>query len=308
MASDKENWIEPNDYFNGGRIRLRPNEFGKPESKSSGPLSCCRNAHPDIPIMPALLCPDDAKQLSSNDSSDRWFTKPSEEMRRAVVIVNPHGGGGNALAVFEHTAVPVLKQMKIEYTIKLTEKRNDAHQFAVELASKDQCDILIVVGGDGTIFEVVNGVMQKQPEMRPTLVFLPGGTGSNVCRSLGISPATFESSLKSGIIAHLDVGRIKSGQNLEVVKYFMNVLCWGLAADGAAYAENSLMRYAGILRYDLASLLAILEGKKRTSEITIDGQKLDSTTTKVFFSHGESALWKRLESWTLLCHERWHVR
>jgi diacylglycerol kinase family enzyme len=122
--------------------------------------------------------------------------------------------------------------------------------------------------------------MEKPPEKRPLMLFLPAGTGTNVCRSLGISADSFADSLKNATIAYLDVGKVKAGEN--TVKYFLNVVAWGLAADGAFYAEHPWLRFAGGLRYDIASLFAISEGKVRRTELICDGVR-SPVVPKVMF-------------------------
>ena len=47
---------------------------------------------------------------------------------------------------------------------------------------------VVVMGGDGTVHEVVNGLMQLPPEKRPALAIVPVGTGNDFAYSLGVSP------------------------------------------------------------------------------------------------------------------------
>ena len=63
-----------------------------------------------------------------------------------------------------------------------TKKQGDATKYCQEFASK--VDLIIVFGGDGTVFECTNGLAPL--ETRPTLAIIPGGTCNDFSRTLGV--------------------------------------------------------------------------------------------------------------------------
>jgi hypothetical protein len=131
----EEVWINPSDYTKTGRLQIpKSNPRGNP---------CCRKSDPDVPLVPSLIAPTTA------EAKQEWFAKSSREIKRAIAIVNPHGGGKTALNVFEEIAAPVLKDLNIHYEVKLTQKANHGYLLAKEFSDTDHCDVIVPVGGDG---------------------------------------------------------------------------------------------------------------------------------------------------------------
>ena len=111
----------------------------------------------------------------SQHSIERWF-----------VIVNPVSGGGKGLGDFPKIS-HLLRENGIEHDPAFTEHRHHATELAVEAVNRGYRKI-IVVGGDGTLNEVVNGLfIQKQCEPKDILVaVIAVGTGNDWVRTFGI--------------------------------------------------------------------------------------------------------------------------
>ena len=103
---------------------------------------------------------------------------------RAFVIINPTAGGGLALAAIEARLAD-----RLGATVRRTERVGHAEALAAE-ARRSGFDRVVAVGGDGTVGEVVNGLVSCStgtPNMpRPTLGIIPLGTGNDLARALGI--------------------------------------------------------------------------------------------------------------------------
>jgi diacylglycerol kinase family enzyme len=78
-----------------------------------------------------------------------------------------------------------LSQKQIPYQIYETKGYMDAWKIA-ETISADDTSALIAVGGDGTLHEVVNGMMFRRDKRRIPIAFVPNGSGNDTCKSLGI--------------------------------------------------------------------------------------------------------------------------
>jgi diacylglycerol kinase family enzyme len=111
---------------------------------------------------------------------------------RAVLIVNPNATSTTA-------AARDLLAHALESRVKLTVEHTDARGHAIEIAreaARDAVDVVIVHGGDGTVNEVVNGVLGvpgaafRGPV--PAVGVVPGGSANVFARSLGISPDPVE--------------------------------------------------------------------------------------------------------------------
>ena len=103
------------------------------------------------------------------------------KFEKVLLIVNPKAGQGDL-----HTnltkIVPPLATAFPDLHILHTKKQGDATKYCQEFASK--VDLIIVFGGDGTVFECTNGLAPL--ETRPTLAIIPGGTCNDFSRTLGV--------------------------------------------------------------------------------------------------------------------------
>ncbi|SEH90417.1 Diacylglycerol kinase family enzyme [Mycolicibacterium rutilum] len=109
---------------------------------------------------------------------------------RAVLIVNPN-------ATSTTPAGRDLLAHALESRVKLTVTHTDHRGHAIEIAreaARDGIDVLIVHGGDGTVNEVVNGVIEVNGPgaAAPAVGVVPGGSANVFARALGISPDPIE--------------------------------------------------------------------------------------------------------------------
>ncbi len=113
-------------------------------------------------------------------------------------------------------------------------------QHAIELAStavKEKFDYILAAGGDGTLNQVLNGVMlhQQGENILPTIGIIPLGTGNDFAKMCGLKPdATHISSLLTQNNAQpTDIGKLNClGENGETVaKYFINVCSVGMGPE-----------------------------------------------------------------------------
>jgi len=116
-----------------------------------------------------------------------------------------------------------------------TERRKHAIGLALE-ATERGCDYLIAVGGDGTLHEVVNGVMQsnKTASDYPLIGLLPHGSANDFARTAHISQSFEElySLIQTKSAQRIDLGKIKL-PNTGEVRYFINIAGVGLGAEVA---------------------------------------------------------------------------
>lgn len=96
-------------------------------------------------------------------------------------ILNENAGSGKAGKTFA-ALLPYLEQHEIPYTLHKTARKKDAGDLAAQL-EKSGAAAVIVVGGDGTVHEAVNGFSSLQ---NITLGIIPGGTGNDFAAPLGI--------------------------------------------------------------------------------------------------------------------------
>ncbi|NXH17093.1 SPHK1 kinase, partial [Bucco capensis] len=105
---------------------------------------------------------------------------------RALVLLNPQSGAGRALEDFQAVVQPMLAEADIATTVFITERPHHAHE-KVRDEDLSQWDTLVVMAGDGLLYEVVNGLMERldwEDAMKKPLCILPGGSGNALAASI----------------------------------------------------------------------------------------------------------------------------
>lgn len=128
---------------------------------------------------------------------------------------------------------------------------------AVELARQaalDGYELIISAGGDGTIHEIINGLMQVPAEQRPHLGVVPLGSGNDFAYAVGMkkNPAYALRQIFSGTVKEVDVGRMQYGHGR--VEYFDNAL--GIGFDATVTIRS---RRFTVVRGFLIYLIAVLQ-------------------------------------------------
>jgi diacylglycerol kinase (ATP) len=120
-------------------------------------------------------------------------------------------------------------------------------------AAADHADTVVVVGGDGTINEVVNGLLASGCNPMPRIGIIPLGSSNDLSKSLGIPQDLSEAcrTVTSGTVQGVDVGRAGS-------HYFCCASCLGYFAEIAARSLQ-MRRFRGSLRYTIPALAVIKE-------------------------------------------------
>lgn len=174
------------------------------------------------------------------------------------VILNPRAGQGNLR--FRDQVTGTLHSAGIAFD--LLETTRPGH--ATELALAARCNghrLVIAVGGDGTVNEVINGLAQAAAEGETvgTLGLYPIGTGNDFADMVGISRKAnrIVQQIAAGRTRHIDLGRatLKSADQ-EVVRYFGNNVGLGFEAQ-VTLESYKIKRIQGAMRYLLAVFRAL---------------------------------------------------
>jgi YegS/Rv2252/BmrU family lipid kinase len=144
---------------------------------------------------------------------------------RTLVIFNPEAKHGETSKL-----VPVIEQLltNVPHDSVLTEYPGHAQKLAFAAADYD---VIVAVGGDGTVHEVLNGIMRIPSDRRPVLGVLPTGSGNDTRRTLGVPEDLTEAALTlvTGVRKRFDVGLCND-------IYFNNSFAAGLDAKVTAKA------------------------------------------------------------------------
>ena len=133
-------------------------------------------------------------------------------------------------------------------------------------------DGVIAAGGDGTLFEVLNGLYRKESQERVPLGLVPIGTGNAFVRDLGLMPGDWQKGID--IIARnqprrVDVGRV---QTRSETFHFLNIIGMGFAVDAGMTAKK--LKMLGNAAYTLGTLWEIIKLKSYPLHIEIDGKNI----------------------------------
>lgn len=207
-------------------------------------------------------------------------------MTKYRIIANPISGHGNGAKV-----IPVIEQnlraLGVDFSLVRTERVGHAIELA-HAAVLEGVDVVVASGGDGTVNEVLNGLMAANAEGKTAaLGVIPAGRGNDFSYCKGI-PEEIESACK---VLHadgrrsVDIGLIRGGK-VKGERYFGNVL--GVGFDAITTIEVSKMpRWGGFLSFLAAVIKTIfLYYKGPTVKVDYDDKTLTLPTLLVAVMNG----------------------
>ncbi len=189
-------------------------------------------------------------------------------MAKYFMIVNPHGGGKKGPAILEKVK-SVFQEAGAKLDIRETRYAGHARMMANSLDFSDH-DGLCAVGGDGTMHELVNGMLTRKDKKRIPLGLITGGTGNSFMRDLKcLDPMEAARRIIRNERRKLDVAKVDAAG--EII-YGFNIVGWGLPTDINLLADK--MRWLRGQRYNVASVIEVIKNTMRLAKIRIDGQTI----------------------------------
>jgi diacylglycerol kinase (ATP) len=192
------------------------------------------------------------------------------------VIINPVALRGGSLEFWKEISTLLVNQ-GLSFKEWHTTSKNDATNIAQNLI-KDGAASIVVVGGDGTLNEVVNGIMQCGEQAKNvTLAVLPAGTGNDWSRTHRFPKKMNEiaSMFLSGAVIGHDIGVVKPISNRELAsRYFINIA--GLGFDAAV-----------IERVHRARKFKVAKGMVYVKHLILSLLNYQSVNCKLVFDHEE---------------------
>jgi diacylglycerol kinase family enzyme len=193
---------------------------------------------------------------------------------RAVLIVNPNATSTTAAGrdLLAHAL-----ESRVTLTIAHTDSRGHAIDIARD-AARDGIELLIVHGGDGTVNEVVNGVLgecgQTPDPTAPAVGVVPGGSANVFARALGISPDPIEATNQLiDLLTEYRTTRSWRRIGLMDCGERWGVFTAGLGVDGAVVAAVEAQRDKGrtvtASRYVRVAVREVLASARREPTLTL---------------------------------------
>lgn len=200
---------------------------------------------------------------------------------KVLLIFNPNAANGRAKKMLP-TLLNRFEELKIDVKVLKTERQGHGREL-VRQAELKGFDGVIAAGGDGTLFEVINGYYENNSQERIPVGVLPTGTGNAFSRDLDLKATDWERAIDiihSNNIKKIDVGRFSSdGQEY----YFLNILGLGFVSDVSDVAKN--FKIFGNSAYILGVFYQLLFLKTHQLKIEIDGQILERDNVFVEISN-----------------------
>lgn len=185
----------------------------------------------------------------NEDTLDQWYNialhlicgtplnMPLPKRKKALVVINPASGAGNAQTIWIESCEHVFKQAHLSTQLLVTQFVGHATSF-ISSANLAEFEQIVCVGGDGIISEVVNGLMKRKDWKEACgipISAIPAGSGNGVAKSLSSSssspadPVTAAFTAVKGKPHPVDIYTVN--QEGHDTKFGFLSLGWGLISD-----------------------------------------------------------------------------
>jgi YegS/Rv2252/BmrU family lipid kinase len=198
----------------------------------------------------------------------------------ARVILNPYAGRWLAQQR-RGEAESAMRSAGIEFDLQVTEKPGHGQELAARAVEQGFAPI-IAAGGDGTISEIVNGMLQASNQAAPPpLGILPLGTANDLVKNLGLPLDLPEAArtIAAGTTRPLDIGQVSHG-NPPRTRYFDNNSAMGLEPT-VTLIQQRITRLRGTLRYLVATLMSVAQNPSWEVSLAWDGGEYEGLVSLV---------------------------
>lgn len=229
-----------------------------------------------VPQQPQdLPLPERLQQLFKDHPLPKTLSQPQRsrllpELRSIFLLYNPHSGkrlSTHHLSV----AKPIFEQHNIQLDIVQTQRAGHARELALNL-DLNKFQAIVVIGGDGTVHEVVDGLLSREDKRLLPIGVIPGGTGNALMTDLeclDIAEATLR--ICRCRVHAIDAAKFTFGDQSST--YSFNIAHYGLPSDVNARAAQ--LRIFRGQRYNFATVIQLLLGNwSRNAAIIVDGQRV----------------------------------
>lgn len=207
------------------------------------------------------------------------------------LIANPSAGSQKLQKKWLHEISPFLKEKLPPFDFEFTREKHHATEIARE-SIKHGYNMIVAMGGDGTLNEVLNGFFEKGEMINPEagLGILPFGSGGDFIRSLNFE-RTYKKAYEHLLSPHftpIDVVVAKFDTPEIPDRYFINISETGLGASIMKRVNAKNRMIPSLLRYVSGSFQGFKDYKNIPIEITLDdNEHLDVNITNLIIANGQ---------------------
>lgn len=197
--------------------------------------------------------------------------------KKILAVINPVSSGGKTAKIWPNMSNYFKKEIN-NFSEIYTKKPGDAVRIAKEAVEADY-DYLLAVGGDGTVNEIINGMLLIEPQKLNTkLIIYAQGTGSDLSRTLKL-PKKIDKFInlikkeKSKKIKVIEANFLNSNKENEK-RYFFNIADCGMGAEVAKKLNENKKITSGTLNYTLRIFQVLFSYQNKKVEIWADNKEI----------------------------------
>jgi diacylglycerol kinase (ATP) len=203
---------------------------------------------------------------------------------KVLVIFNPEANRGRNLRMAEDMHEQIAHRGGVEWIS--TDAPGHATRLAAQ-AANEGFGCVVAIGGDGTVHEVVNGLMQITAGSRPQLGIVPVGSGNDFVRGAATTSnpnQALEHVFNNGKTVSIDIGLLRMDGQKDC--YWLNVL--GIGFDAAVTLQSQRMRHLhGKMMYFMAAIRTIIENYNAPGmSMDIDGEQFTQRVLMLTIGNG----------------------
>jgi diacylglycerol kinase (ATP) len=206
---------------------------------------------------------------------------------KTLLVVNPVAGHGLGKKTFERLETRLRAEIP-GLEIRFSGYAGHALEIGRQAAGAGY-DRLLCLGGDGTPFEVINGLYAEgRPARVPEIGQIPAGTGNSFLRDFGIeTPEQALDAILGGRRRKADLVEFENQEAGRTVRrYSLNIIGVGLIAD-ILRLTNERFKFMGSAGYSVAVLVRLLRGMSNRIVIQADGRRLDVEDSALVISNSK---------------------
>lgn len=174
-----------------------------------------------------------------------------------TLILNPVAGNGRSVKIFNHLK-QVLTEQDLAFKINQSQKVGDIFSLTKKYGQHSHSidEFLIIIGGDGSFNEALNGIKNSKFPTTP-LAYLPAGSGNDFARAAHLTAEPeklVKNLLHSAKVKQVDCGSYTSNYSSHERKYFINNLGIGFDAYVVKLSNQAKIK-SGLNKFNLGNLV-----------------------------------------------------
>jgi len=195
--------------------------------------------------------------------------------RKTVFIVNPRSANGATGRNWPRIDQEIKRGLKTDYDVRFTEQHGQGTSLTSK-AVKEGYELIVAVGGDGTINEVVNGFFEKEKPLNrdAAMAVMSIGTGSDFVKTLEFPTTPYEAAVRigSGKVRTIDLGKCSliSLGGEQQSRFFINIADFGSGGAVVDKVNRTTKVFGGQISFLWGILTTLPTYKNRLTKYRID--------------------------------------